>query len=245
MNTRVLISVLGVVAIGAVGFLLWQTVAPVEAAKVQESRPHAILRGQSARLKLEYPAPNKRTQGLEMKAARWAITIPEGKAGYEVRISLFAQNLKDVSLTPDQIEQIQDVYTVVYEARLRYELSKARVGEVSPQERLIEIPSYSAIGDEFRETLNASIRSIVGTSDAEKVLDEMGPYMDRDNFYFGKYTQTMYVKFDNGSGQYIITHMIGSSEDERGVVSEHGSNLSVENLGNYRFFLSLFPKSSR
>jgi hypothetical protein len=245
MNTRVLVSVLGIAVIGAAGFLLWQAVAPVEDAKAHDSQPHAMLRGQTARLKLEYPAPNKRTQGLEMKAALRSVTVPEGKATYEVRISLFAQGLRDVSLTPDQIEQIQDVYTAVYEARLRYELSKARVGEISPQERLIEIPSYSAIGDEFKETLNASIRSIVGTSDAEKVIAGIGEDMSADNSFFGKYSQTISVKFDIATGNFNITHMVGSSEDPRGIAVERDSTIPQGFLGSYRFFYPIFPKPSR
>lgn len=194
------------------------------------------------RLRRDYPKPAK-DEGPPQKIPSRDQVVIRGQIFYTSAFGLYMSGLKNVNLTSEQVDQMQDVYNIVYEARLNYEHSKATVGEVGSR-TVVEIPSYEAFGTQLRSAMFSTFVSILGKDTASVVNEQLGIRFDVANAYWGKYPQTIAGQYDQTYKVYNITHVINPRPSKPdGFQQMSGSTLSVDGLGIYSGYFSSRPQS--
>jgi len=132
---------------------------------------------------------------------------------------------------------MQDVYTVVFEGRQKYELANARVGKTAAGTVIIEIPSYEVFGSQLRSTLVSAFESILGHKKAKAIESQIGSQIDVENTYWGKYPQVIQADFDPSNKHYQIATVINPTPANPDAFSQAiGSDLSGDHLDNYSIF---------
>ena len=241
------------ISIGVVGlllllaFLLGRRSVP----SGSSSKPEGIVKVSSP-----VPAPSDEptvTPGLEetfpLKVApsnrrdATSMLFLHGEPSYATDMTVFASRLKDIALTPSQIQQLQEVYTAMYDARIDYEISKAKVGILSQKESLLEIPSYNNFGEQLKKSTYSMFESVLGADLTQKVAQQIGNAIDAANQDWGRYPQTLLVSYDASTSTYKITHTqnpnpSGTDRYQRTI----DSVLRDDQLDSYASFLPLFPK---
>lgn len=195
------------------------------------------------RLKLEYPKQVK-DEVSPQKALPKYIFIGRGKFFYMDSITRFVGVLENVNLNSEQIEQMQDVYNVVVEARLNYERSKARLAQVGSS-TVVEIPSYEAFGTQLRAAMLSTFEAILGKDTAAAVNDQMGIRIDAENALWGKFPQAIEGEFDRTNNAYQITHVINPTPSNPDAFQqEFSSTLAPDGLNIYSAYFPL-PSQSK
>ncbi len=194
-------------------------------------------------LKFEFPKQTKWPVGVLMQPSR-SVFRSNDKASYMHRIKFLAQTAGGLGLSEDQIDQLQDVFSSIYEARVNYEAAIARHGKLPDGETAIEIPTYREYGAQLREMALSMFRTILGDDLSGTVIERIGSEIDASNAYWGSVPQTMLVRYDATKKLYVITHTInpellpvpGTFRQDIDRAFPPGS------LGDYDAYGPLFPK---
>ncbi|MBK9989497.1 MAG: hypothetical protein IPP19_01870 [Verrucomicrobia bacterium] len=239
MKLRFLLLTVAVFAIGAICFFLGQKSAAAgqsSAGKINTisaTGPRAKPAEQSNR----NPPSNTLSPGVVRKPSSFYIT--HKGPSYSVHMLLMTDQLKGFHLSAEQIQKLQDVYSAIYEARLNYEVSIAKVGVISDRESLIEIPSFEAFGQQLKQASYSMFEDVLGVKMAKEVLGQLELRMEGWNEYWGKHPQSILVNYDPSTKLYRITRTVYLGPTGR-AFSDGISD--VAHLDIYTKFLPLFPK---
>lgn len=244
MKKQILVNAAAVMVAAVLAYLLGarNTNQPCQRSEVSPSQPvyqPPQERHQTKVQSIKYRELPKGQPAAEMTRARTYLIGAKAK-GYKSDFLLIAQQLQGMSLTTAQVEEIQDIYSAIYEARINYEVAHAMVAGGGEDERIIEIPSYS-FGSELKAMLFESTESVVGSDKAAGVVKQLGDYMDSSNDYFGKYAQTIRILKEPASGVYHIKHSYYTVDGRNELAAERESNASEENLNKYLPYVKLHP----
>ncbi len=163
---------------------------------------------------------------------------------YDVHIQFFSDSLKNIGLSPSEIQQLQDVYSSIYAARLDYEASIASVAVLSPRETRIEIPRYHAFGEKLKQSAYRMFADILGPQKAPEVIRQWEVRMAAANRLWGAYPQVIQTVYDPVAKAYDIRHMVNTSAQSPVDFSKASySRLWPGGLMDYAKFGPLFPKA--
>jgi hypothetical protein len=244
MKFKYPLTVLGALLLGLGAFLIGRHSANVKE-QTTFPEPNRLVKPAPLVVKPKaekgIPPANMLYPAIPRKQSKYYIT--HRGPSHEIHIQLWANSLRGISLTADQIQQLQDVYSAVYIARQNYELSIATVAIISEHESLIEIPSYYEFGEQLKNTAYSMFENILGTDTAGKILNQIGPKMWASNEGWGINPQSILVKYNPESKDYSIIHSRNSAPlDGHSPQSVSTSRLGTGNLDSYTVFYSLFPK---
>jgi len=243
MNYRKFLIIISIFVLVAAAFLLGSKFANTGQATESRHHENAVeLRGNKMGAQPKQDLSNSTLfPAVIRKPAKLFITH-QGPS-YGVHMQLMTNQLVGVSLTDEQIAQLQDVYNALYEARLDYELSIASVGVISDRESLIEIPSFPEFGEKLKKTEFSMFEDILGKDLAQNIIGQLSQSIDGWNQYWGKYPQSILASYNPSTKEYKITLTVNPSpKGADGFQSSMDGVTVVDHLDMYSKFRPLLPR---
>jgi len=196
--------------------------------------------------KQRFPTLSKSKLAEKIARVRNIYVVPRGGGPFAADVWALAHNSKGLDLTSAEIAALQDTYIAVSEARLAYEAQHARVSEISPDEFLLEIPTYGDFGAQLRAFLKTGFDDTLGKARSDELFTQLGGLIDGNNAHWGQVPQAISFQFKSESGYYDIDHLIDPKPDPSPTNPQEETvyHLPKDDLGRFAAFASIFPKKT-
>lgn len=166
----------------------------------------AVLRspdGKEVRVSVPVPRPKR----------MMAMKVVGNQAETSMRL-LLSSRVEGVAVSKEQTDALAKAYADVFYSRQYFELSLAKVEQISERRWQITIPQYEETGTAFRDALRESVCEILGSEVGRNVFEQLSGSLGADNAFWGEYVQVLDLTArDDASGFDLVHNWYADAEE--------------------------------
>ena len=168
---------------------------------------------------------------------------------YTTTILRLSQQRPDLEINPENAKRLQGVYTKLCQKRAQLEVRLAKITNIEPNKRLIEIPSYADQGSALTKELDEQLTLTLGQEHAAKVIQAVNPLFAGDNGDLGAQPRTLLITETPGQPyRYEVVRDVQIIDPNTNQITASATaidNLNSGDFGPYSGQESFFPNAEK